>query len=538
MSDELLFPLGAQLEGRPIRRPVPQALFRRPNRLMSLATTALAVLIGILMVAPASTAGSTFPNLDTPAAPAACAEMSTSFLLQFCEHIDHIVFIFMENHAYDNYFATYCLSPSSVCNGTANGVVPGTCFPQVGYTGYSAYPTGKNVCPQGSIAPWNYTAQNLTTYDPGHEENYTVGAICGTTTNVSCLAGPPKMTGFWEQEGNSYTSFGHYNQNTIPIYWDMAQEYALGDAFFSSDPSYSLPNHWFALAGQAPPQSEYQITTVKQAHIYIDQANVTNTIQDLLNQSPQTSWKYYQYALPSYQTAIQPVFGAESGPGMAYAYWNPLAARNESYTSSYVSHFVNRATFFNDTEGKDGGLPNISWVIPGTASDHPPANITAGQSFVAQYVDAIESSRYWNTTAIFLSWDDYGGFFDNVGPPKLSGLNPLGLSIRVPVIVMSPYTPQGAISNQIGYFDSILSLMEKRWNLGCVVPGATQDCGAPVPSSFFNFSMVARPPCLFATNWTLARYPDTTCTPPPASIQIDPAEWVATPVYANEADAD
>ena len=484
-------------------------------------------------------------ELSHPAAPSPCAPMPTYFLSEFCEHIDHIVFIFMENHAYDNYFATYCLSKSPVCNGTADGITPGTCFYQVGYTGTSTYPSGNSVCPEAAIAPWNYTAKNLTTRDFPHVENSTVESICGTTTDSACLQGPPQMTGFWDAEGKSYTPFGHYNQNTIPIYWDMAQEYGLGDQFFSSDPSYSLPNHWFALAGQAPPQSEYPLLTLKEDHIYIDQANVTNTIQDLLNNSPTTSWKYYDYALPSYQTAIQPQvpIGTQEGNwmenGSAYSYWNPLAGRNESYNKVESPHFVNRTLFFENVNNANGSsLPDISWVIPGNASDHPPDNITQGQSFVAQYVDAIEKSVYWNTTAIFLSWDDYGGFFDSNGPPKLPGLNPLGLSIRVPLIVMSPFTPQGLISNQTGYFDSILSLMEKRWHLGCVVPGATQDCGAPVPSSFFDFNISARAPCLFVTNWTQANYPDTTCSPPSSSIQITPYEWAYTDFDESETEAD
>jgi phospholipase C len=516
----------------------------RTRRILQLAGTVTAVLTLLVTVAPVGIVGGALPS--TPAAaPTQCASMSSVFLVDFCRHIDHVVFILMENHAYDNYFATYCLSLSAVCNRTASRVAPGTCFPQVGYTGNSSYPTGKGVCPKGSIAPWNYTARNLTTPDFNHVENSTVESICGTTENPACLASPPNMTGFWRAEERSYTPFGHYNQATIPIYWDMAQEYALGTRFFSSDPSYSLPNHWFVLAGQAPPQSEYLITTVKQAHNYLNQSNGTRTVQDLLNDSPSTTWKYYDFALSPYQTAIQPAFsgvaGREAkGNGSAYAYWNPLAARNESYnTSFFASHFVDRTLFLKDVAGETpGGLPNISWVIPGGGSDHPPSNITLGQSFVAQYVDAIESSKYWNSTAIFLSWDDYGGFFDNVGPPKLSGLNPLGLSIRVPLIVMSPYTPRGKVSHQVGYFDSILSLIEKRWGLGCVVPGQTQDCGAPVPSSYFNFTRPPRSPCLFPTNWTEAAYPDLTCHPPGADIRIDPSEWGYTDLAENETSED
>jgi len=470
-----------------------------------------------------------------------CSTMPSVFMQEFCQHIDHVVVIFMENHAYDNYFATYCLVKGPYCTETAIGVSPGTCLPQVGYTGNSSYPTGKPVCPEGSIAPWNFTAENLSTIDVAHGEANTVRSICGTTANASCLGQAPKMTGFWNGEGKTYTVFGHYNGTTIPVYWDMAEEFGLGDGFFSSDPSYSLPNHWFMIAGQAPPQSQTYLTTVPEQHHYIDEANVTNTVQDLLNNTPQVSWKYYDWTLAPYNQAIAttggPLPSNQPGNGSAYSLWNPMAGRNESYRPAEAAHFVNRTQFFTSLSGT---LPNVSWVIPqGGYSDHPPANITKGQSFVAQYVDAIEESKYWNSTAVFVTWDDYGGFFDHVGPPgKTPTMNPLGLSIRVPLIVISPYTPAGLVSAQVGYFDSILATIEQRWNLGCVVPGRTQDCTAPVMSSYFDFGLTPRSPCLFPTNASLASYPDTTCALPRSAAQITPSLWTGSDEGLNDTEAD
>jgi phospholipase C len=114
----------------------------------------------------------------------------------------------------------------------------------------------------------------------------------------------------------------------------------------------------------------------------------------------------------------------------------------------------------------------------------------------------------------------------------------LGLSIRVPLIVISPYTRMGLVSSQVGYFDSILATIEARWNLGCVVPGRTQDCGAPLMSSYFNFGMTPRAPCLFPTNASLATYPDPTCAPPSAAVQITPYRWVGNDAGLTETEAD
>ncbi len=474
--------------------------------------------------------------------PSGCASMITPFLTQFCQHIQHVVFVVMENHAYDNYFATYCLAQSAYCNGTADGLPSGSCEFEVGYTG-TGYPAGS--CPKGYIDTWNLGPQNLTPFNLNHNQASSVESICGTTTSPSCLKNPPAMDGFWNAEGKRYLPFGSYNGSTIPIYWDLAQQYALGDHIFSSDPSYSLPNHWYMIAGQDPARAQYYLTSVSTEHAYLNQANGTRTVQDLLNQSPSVTWKYYDWSLSSYHTAITGPASLAYGAGSAYSYWNPMAARAETYHAWYSSHFVNRTPEFFDNlsqpVGPGVGLPNVSWVIPDASfSDHPPANITQGESFVANVIDAVEQSRYWNSTAIFLAWDDYGGFYDHVGPPKLPGLNPLGLSFRVPFLVISPYTPQGEISHQVGYFDSVLRLIEDRWGMGCVNPARpTQDCGAPVLSSFFDFTNLTSPraPCLFATVASEASYPSV-CLEASAVGPLDTTSWVGSDAGLGPYEAD
>jgi phospholipase C len=427
--------------------------------------------------------------------------------------IRHIVVVVMENHAFDNFFGTYCQNVGPNCPGPVDGMPAGTCVPY--------QPTNPSA---GCVAPFPLAADGIRTTDPPHEWNATIGSIDGG-----------RMDGFYAAEHAGTVPFGYYDAKTIPVYWDMAQEYGLGDDFFSSALSYSLPNHWYLLAGQAPPEavnlSVLAAGTVQEKHAYLNASNQTRTVQDLLNASPSTSWKYYDWALPSYEAAING--GANTETPSAYNYWNPLASRAESYTQWYVHHFVPRSDFFNDSS--TGQLPDISWVIPGNNfSDHPPANVSLGESYVASVVDAVESSPEWSSTAIFVTWDDYGGFYDHVAPPSV---DPLGLSFRVPVLVISPYTPAGRVVHSVGYFESILGFIEWRFHLGCLTP---RDCQAPLPLDYFDFGMSPRAPVLFPTNSLSASYP---YVPPPpgapgflhggASYLVDPAEWDSGPPSPN-----
>ena len=106
-----------------------------------------------------------------------------------------------------------------------------------------------------------------------------------------------------------------------------------------------------------------------------------------------------------------------------------------TYTPQYAQHFVGRAQIFNDL--KSGTFPQVSWVIPSfPISEHSPANITTGMNWVRLVINSIMSSPYWNNTAIILTWDDYGGFYDHVPPPQI---DKYGLGFRMPALILSPY---------------------------------------------------------------------------------------------------
>jgi len=410
----------------------------------------------------------------------------------FLTHIDHIVFVVLENHAYDNYFGTYCLESSNLCPATAFGIPPLTCVP---YNPLDPF----GPC----IRPWDFTAQN-----------WTLHSHLSHSYNASHAAwNDGAMNGFYPAEGSGLDPFGTYTGATAPIYWDLAEEYALSDSFFSSILSYSLPNHWHMVAGQAPQVIIANGTlgcptcdgrgVLDRDHEYLNESNHTTSIEDLLLNSS-VSWKYYDYDLGTYAKAIDIRLNETSNriisTGTAYNIWNPQAAKAESYNASFVDHFTLNTQFYADA--RNGTLPSLSWVIPaGQDSDHPGRNSTLAQSWVASIVDAVEASPDWNTTAVYITWDDYGGFYDNVAPPTFEGQQ---LGFRVPLLLISPYTEPGTVSNSFAFFESVLHLMEWRFNLGCI---SVLDCEAPLPLFGFDWNSLPRPPEMFPTNFSQASYP-------------------------------
>jgi phospholipase C len=131
----------------------------------------------------------------------------------------------------------------------------------------------------------------------------------------------------------------------------------------------------------------------------------------------------------------------------------------------------------------------MSWVIPdGVNSDHPGYKSDTGPAWVASVVNAIGESSYWKSTAIVIVWDDWGGFYDPIAPPKLDDQG--GPGFRVPMIVVSPYVPQGEVSHTVYGFGSIVRFIEDTWNLGRL---GTTDKTSKSIGNMFNFKQSPRP---------------------------------------------
>jgi phospholipase C len=412
--------------------------------------------------------------------------------------ISHFVFVVMENRAYDNYFASYCRALGTYCDSTTFGPNLSRCLP---------------------LDPWNasWGCHDLYAFPPswlsgGFDLDH--GYVA---SHVAYDHG--RMDNFYLAEHKSNQTFGYYDGSLVPMYWDIAEQYGLGDDFFSSTLSYSLPNHWYMLAGAAPKASETNVF-LKQPGVplnaaetsYLDDSNHTTSIADLLAAHPSVSWKYYDWSpLASYTQAVNLGNWADE-TGSAWSFWNPLMAKSETYRSGFANHFVPRADFFNDAA--KGALPNVAWVVPNwTFSDHPPANITMGQSFIAKVLDAVATSSDWNSTALFVLWDDYGGEYDNRAPPPSEVSN---VSFRVPLLVVSPYTPEGYVGHQFAYFESLLHTIEWRFGLPSL---NGRDAEAPLLLNYFDLNATPRPPFSEPISWSDVSYPQTfQPLPPPLGV--------------------
>jgi phospholipase C len=160
--------------------------------------------------------------------------------------------------------------------------------------------------------------------------------------------------------------------------------------------------------------------------------------------------------------------------------------------------------FYKDAKG--GQLPAVSWVVPnGKVSEHPTALVSQGQTYVTTLINAIMSGPNWSSTAIFLSWDDWGGFYDHVVPPVVD-VN--GYGIRVPGIVISPYAKRGYIDHQVLSFDAYNKFIEDLFLNGQRLDPKTDGRADPRPgvretasqlgdiTQAFDFNQSPRPPVL------------------------------------------
>ncbi|MCI4367430.1 MAG: hypothetical protein L3K08_06730 [Thermoplasmata archaeon] len=431
----------------------------------------------------------------------------------FNQQIDHIVIVMMENHAFDNYFGVYCPHRNQHCSQKVDGIPSGTCVPK----------DPSNVT-LGCVTPFPLGRQQWSLHQPlPHSQNSSLASY----DNGS-------MDGFYLAERSGVAPFGHYTGDSAPILWDLAEEYGLGDQFFSSTMAYSLPNHWHLVAGQSPPEVQgagFQLSQnnrLANRSTYFNQANNTSTIEDLLN-ATNVSWSWYDHLIATnYSNAIGST-NATGPTGSAELLWDPMAAKAESYNTSFIHHFVSNTNFYGDASS--GNLPQLSYLIPpGPDSDHPPDNSGKAQSWLASIVDAVERSPDWNHTALFITYDEYGGFYDHVAPPVAPGTN-LTLGFRVPLLVVSPFARENFVSHTPCYFECLLRLVEDRFNLTCLT---ALDCNAPSLLDYFDFNQSARAPIPFPTNIHNATYPmplqnATTFNSWPTAPYIPPQEMVYFP---------
>ena len=269
-----------------------------------------------------------------------------------------------------------------------------------------------------------------------------------------------------------------YTQQDIPNYYAYAKQFGLSDYFFTDVPTNSTPNHISMIAAQS-------------GGVFDGSSNngCRSTANSLLY-SKHLSGNYF-WSNPCYNIGSIPQELTQNGISWKYyssaPNWDAPSLVQALAGSPNDIHSAGQFTL----DVQQGNMATVSFVTPTPSlSDHPPAPEQQGQEYVTNTLNTIMNSQYWPNTAVFVTWDDWGGFYDHVTPPVVDGL---GLGERVPLIVVSPYAKSGYISSAEGEFASFDKFIETNWNL--------PDLGArdhlPQISNlmdFFDFSQQPQPP--------------------------------------------
>ncbi|MGB8520094.1 MAG: alkaline phosphatase family protein, partial [Candidatus Tumulicola sp.] len=384
--------------------------------------------------------------------------------------IAHVVIVIQENRTFDDLFQGY----------------PGADTQSYGYTSEG---TKVSLAPIGLEAPW----------DIEHDAQGFFAACNGTgkLPGTHC-----KMNGFDKEAvtcgrpiggprcPNADPQYGYVPSAETKPYVAMAQQYVLADRMFTSNlDASSFVSHQYAIAAQAERSVDFPsinvwgcdggakdtIVTLTNRRTYgtpIQACFDGKTLGDELDDAG-VSWRYYTSKIET----------GDAGNWSAYQ-----AIRHIRYGADWKDDVVTPQTrFFKDVSAQK--LPAVSWITPTCAnSDHAACNSNHGPHWVASIVNAIGKSPYWDSTAVFVFWDDGGGWYDHVPPPMVDYD---GLGARVPLLVISAYAKQGYVSHVRYEHGSILKFVEDQFGLARL---AASDSRASSPQSdCFDFSKPPRP---------------------------------------------
>jgi phospholipase C len=424
--------------------------------------------------------------------------------------IQHVVIIMQENRSFDSYFGTFPGADGIPMRGGQ----PAVCVPD---------PASRRcVEPFHDTADLNHggphgSASAAADVDRGKMDGFIAQAEharkgCQNPLDPAC-------------GGSSTDVMGYHDGSDIPNYWAYARQFVLQDRMFEPNASWSLPEHlfmvseWSARCGSADPAScvneletpgyppDYHDTGIAPHYAWTD-------LTYLLH-AHGVSWAYYvtKGAEPDTEddeemaTPVQPQ--SSTTPGI----WNPLPFFTTVQQDGEVGNVQDLSRFFR--AAARGRLPAVSWICPSqSVSEHPPGLVSAGQAYVTSLINAVMQGPDWDSTAIFLAWDDWGGFYDHVVPPRVDRN---GYGLRVPAMVISPYARAGFVDHQVLSFDAYVKFIEDDFLGGQRLDPATDGRPDPRPTvredvailgdlrGDFDFSQAPRPPLVLPVGQARSR---------------------------------
>jgi phospholipase C len=375
--------------------------------------------------------------------------------------IKHVVFIVKENRSFDHYFGQF---PGA--DGTTTGKIS----------------TGQ------TIPLWR--APDITPHDQDHTRPGFLNLLDGGKMDRHDLIHKTNQNG-------EFMAYTQMTQADLPNYWSYAQHFVLPDHMFASFDGASFPNHLYTIAADgagtleiptggdggkgswgcdAAPKITVPVMAANGAISEVFPCFDIQTMADSLN-TKGVSWKYY--APP------------EGARGYVMSTYDAIKHIRDS--GQWQTNVVPMTDFVNDA--LNGELPAVSWVVPGQYSEHPPASTCDGENWSVEQINAIMQGPIdqWDSTAIFLVWDDWGGFYDHVAPPTKDRF---GLGIRVAAIIISPYAIAGKVSHTYYEFSSVLKFMEEAFD---VPPLTKRDKNANDLTDSFNFNQTPIAPLVLKT---------------------------------------
>jgi phospholipase C len=424
------------------------------------------------------------------------------------EKIDHLIFIVQENRSFDHYFGTFPGANGFPTDAQGNIDV---CIP--------------NPFLGGCSKP--YHTSSINQVGGLHDNPSAIGDIDGGRMDgfIRELDGFPSPCSAHPFQASCAQSVGPQGQpdvmsyltgRDIPNYWTYAQRFVLQDRMFGPTDSWTLPSHLFLFSGWsaycADPSDPMSCTSnidLKADSLkwgYDQPPKYAWTDISWLLDRGHVSWHYYV----DDRTCWLP--GCVNHGGTAPSK-NPVPGFTDVARENHDLHKIQTHSEYMSAAA-DGSLPSVCWIVPASSySEHPEGKgtVRTGETYVTKLINAAMRGPDWDSTAIFLTWDDWGGFYDHVKPPVVD-VN--GYGLRVPGLLISPYARKGYIDDQTLSFDAYLKLIEDRFLHGQRLNPRTDGRPDPRPTvrenvpilgdlrEEFDFSQPPQPPLILdPTPW-------------------------------------
>ncbi|HWC70385.1 MAG TPA: alkaline phosphatase family protein [Actinomycetota bacterium] len=425
---------------------------------------------GLLLAVTVLTACSTLADIDPPAPQETAARSPVTPAGETgppgIERLDHLVFIVQENRSFDHYFGTYPGARGIPRRGDGSFKV---CVPD-------KFQGGRCVPP--------YVSRSFDQNGGPHEHDDSVRDVNGGKMDGFIRSLKPRRGFCWTEpwlpdcdmflgpQGQPDV-MSTLRRRTIPNYWRYADRFVLQDRMFAPVDSWTLPAHLFlvsAWSAYCPDTTDPMScrTDINLSHrsrrwTYGEDPIYAWTDVTWLMDEQGVEWAYYvgndscwknPPCGPVTRKGYETTFSRNPLPGFT-SFWNGERADDIRDNVLPVRRFRSQA--------KDGTLPSVSWIAPtGRVSDHPAGESTVrtAMAYVTRLINTVMKGPAWDSTAIFLVWDDWGGFYDHVEPPRVDDM---GYGLRVPSLVISPYARRGSIDSRTYTFDSYLKLIEDRF---------------------------------------------------------------------------